>query len=269
MNNMEFSLVLFTVLSQVAVGLTVMMALRRWRVSEGPSSSPLRSEWTFAGLLLVAALVAAHFHLGHPFSSARALLHLSTSWLSRETLIFMVFLALIVVVFLNMRKESGKPWLLIKITALVGIVSVVVSGKVYAPPSFPALNNGLPIMFYMVTAFILGSAFSSYFAGEDKQPMLVAILTVSLIVGLIVNLIIPSVWLSGGRVMQATGSAYYGSTLFWLRMIFEFGLGLAVVGTTRKIPVWLPVVLLAGELVGRVMIFTHVTHTATNMGGLY
>jgi DMSO reductase anchor subunit len=218
---------------------------------------------------LAVALAASLFHLGHPFGSPRAILHLSSSWLSREIVIMQIFGILVIVALVALWKESANSWTLIKITALVGLVGLAVSGMVYAPPSFPALNNGVPIIFYGLTAFILGAAFSSYFAGADKQPLLTQILTISLIVGLVINLILPSIWLSGGRVMQMTGTAYYGSALFWLRLVLEFGLGLAVLGVTRKIPIWLPVLLLAGEIVGRIMLFTHVVHSAANIGNLY
>jgi DMSO reductase anchor subunit len=46
-------------------------------------------------------------------------------------------------------------------------------------------------------------------------------------------------------------------------------LGLAVLGVFRKIPIWLPVLLLAGEIAGRIMFFTHVVHSAVNIGNLY
>ena len=266
---MELSLVIFTVLSQLSIGLVVMLALRQWAVSDGPAPSSFRMEWIVAGLTLLVALLASLFHLGHPLGSPRAILHLGSSWLSREILILQIFGILVVAALVAIWKESSNSWTLIKITALVGLVGLAVSGMVYAPPSYPALNNGVPIIFYILTAFILGSAFSSYFAGEDKQPLLTRILMVSLVVGLVVNLILPSIWLSGGRVMQMTGAAYYGSALFWLRLVVEFGLGLAVIGLTRKIPIWLPVLLLAGEIVGRILFFTHVVHSAVNIGNLY
>ena len=66
MNNMELSLVLFTVLTQAAVGLTVMVAVRRWSVGEGPDVPSIRIEWLVAGLALCAGLIASLFHLGHP-----------------------------------------------------------------------------------------------------------------------------------------------------------------------------------------------------------
>jgi DMSO reductase anchor subunit len=266
---MELSLVIFTVLSQISIGLAVMLAVRQWAVSEGTAPSSFRIEWIVVGLTLAVALAASLFHLGHPFGSPRAILHLSSSWLSREIVVMQIFGILVLVALVALWKGSANSWALIKITALVGLVGLAVSGMVYAPPSFPALNNGVPIIFYGLTAFILGSAFSSYFAGEDKQPLLTQILTISLIVGLVINLILPSIWLSGGRVMQMTGAAYYGSALFWLRLVVEFGLGLAVLGIIRKIPIWLPVLLLAGEIAGRIMFFTHVVHSAVNIGNLY
>ena len=266
---MELSLVIFTVLSQISIGLTVMLAVRQWAVSDGPAPSSFRIEWIVVGVVLAAALAASVFHLGHPLGSPRAILHLGSSWLSRKILVMLAFGILVIAALIAIWKESASTWALVKITALVGLVGLAISGMVYAPPSFPALNNGVPIIFYGLTAFILGSAFSSYFAGEDKQPLLTRILMVSLIVGLAITLILPSVWLSGGRVMQMTGAAFYGSALFWLRLVIEFGLGLAVLGVFRKIPIWLPVLLLAGEIVGRIMFFTHVVHSAVNIGNLY
>ena len=266
---MELSLVIFTVLSQISIGLAVMLAVRQWAVSDGHAPTSVRIEWIVVGVVLFVALAASLFHLGHPLGSPRTILHLGSSWLSREILVMQIFGILVLVALIALWKESANSWGLIKITALVGLLGLAVSGMVYAPPSFPALNNGVPIIFFGLTAFILGAAFSSYFAGEDKQPLLTRILTISLIVGLVINLILPSVWLSGGRVMQMTGAAYFGSALFWLRLVVEFGLGLAVLGVFRKIPFWLPVLLLAGEIVGRIMFFTHVVHSAVNIGNLY
>ena len=81
---MELSLVIFTVLSQISIGLAVMLALRQWEVSDGLAPSSFRIEWIVVGVVLFVALVASLFHLGHPFGSPRAMLHISTSWLSRE-----------------------------------------------------------------------------------------------------------------------------------------------------------------------------------------
>ena len=152
---MELSLVIFTILSQISIGLVVMLAVRQWAVSEGPAPSSFRIEWIVVGLTLALALAASLFHLGHPFGSPRAVLHLGSSWLSREILVMQIFGILVIAALVALWKGSANSWALIKITALVGLIGVAVSGMVYAPPSFPALNNGVPIIFYGLTAFIL------------------------------------------------------------------------------------------------------------------
>jgi DMSO reductase anchor subunit len=268
MNNMELTLVFFTVLSQISVGLAVMLAVRQWKAAEGPETATLRTEWLAVGIVLAVGLVVSLFHLGYPGGSPRAMLHLGNSWLSREIVAFQVFGLLVVIGLVALWKEATSGRAVIKIAAAIGLIALAVSGMVYAPPSFPALNNGVPILFYILTAFILGSAFSSYFAGENNQALLARILLVSLIVGLVVNLILPSIWLSGGSAMRLTGEAYFGSSLYWARLVVEFGIGIAVVGTMGRIPVWLPVILLAGEIAGRILFFSHVVHTATTIGGL-
>ncbi len=268
MNDMELSLVIFTVLSQVSVGLAMMLALRQWNTAQGPDQSSVRTEWLVVGIVLALGLLASTFHLGHPGGSPRAILHLSNSWLSREVLAFIVYGLLVVIGLLALFKAGAGGRGVIKIAAAIGLIALAVSGMVYAPPSFPALNNGVPVLFYILTAFILGSAFSSYFAGEGHQPLLARILMISLVVGLVVNLILPSIWLSGGNAMRLTGAAYFGSSLYWVRLILEFGIGLAVVVKAGRIPVWLPLILLIGEIIGRILFFSHVVHTASTIGGL-
>jgi len=269
MNDMELSLVLFTVLSQVSVGLAVMAALRQWAASEGPAPPAVRVEWILVGIVLLIGMVVSLFHLGHPEGSPRSILHLSNSWLSREILAFLIYGILVILGLVALWKETGGRGAIIKCAALVGLIALAVSGMVYSPPSFPALNNGTPVLFYLLTAFILGSAFSSYLAGPAWQPWLTRILLTSLVVGLVLNLLLPSIWLAGGRVMHQTGLAYYASALYWVRILGEFVLGIVVVAATRRIPIWLPVILLAGEILGRVIFFTNVVHTATNIGRLY
>ena len=46
-------------------------------------------------------------------------------------------------------------------------------------------------------------------------------------------------------------------------------LPLAVVWLTRGVPVWLPVIILIGEIMGRMVFFKETLHAAGNLGGLY
>jgi DMSO reductase anchor subunit len=266
MNSYETPLVLFTVFSQLSVGMVALSAVRLFAGPEPPPGK-IRSEWLVAGVVLLAGMIASVFHLGHPAGMVRALSHLGSAWLSREALSVGLFLALVVVGIILMRQKANR--FLIVLTALVGLLTLFSMGMTYSPPSFPAINNVLPFVFFVVTAVLLGSSVGTLFAPEDKKPLLNRILTVSLIVGLVLYLIVPCIWLSGGEVMRETGQSWLASPLYWARIIVGLALPLIIVWITKKTPAWLWAVVLAGELMGRALFFANTVHTAANMGGVY
>jgi DMSO reductase anchor subunit len=165
-------------------------------------------------------------------------------------------------------RQATNPWL-VKLAALVGFGAVFAMGMTYAPPSLMAIDNYLPFLFFLLTAVILGSAISSYFAPADKQALITGILAASLSVGLAVYLIVPSIWLSGGAVMRMSGLAYLTSPLYWTHIVVGFLLPLLILWRMKRIPVWLPLFLLVGEFAGRIIFFTQIVPSAANLGGLY
>jgi len=266
MNNYETSLILFTVFAQLSIGLVAVSAIRQMA---GPDTQPekIRTEWLVAGGVLLAGMIASTFHLGVPQGAPRALVHLASSWLSREALTVGLFLALVVLGLVIMREKAIRG--LVVVTAIVGLLAIYSMGMTYAPPSFPAINNVLPFVFYLITAVLLGASVGVMFAQESKKPLVGSILTVGLIVGLVVYLVVPCIWLSGGAVMKQTGISWIGAPLFWGRIVVGLALPLAIMGTMKKVPNWLWVLILAGELMGRAVFFANTVHTATNMGGVY
>ena len=266
MNSYETPLVLFTVLSQLSVGMVAISAVRLFAGPEPPPEK-VRFDWLVAGGVLLAGMIASVFHLGHPAGMIRALSHLGTAWLSREALIVGLFLALVVVGIVLMRQQTNRG--LIVLTALVGLLALFTMGMTYSPPSFPAINNVLPFVFFLVTAALLGSSVGTLFAPEEKKPLLNGIFTVSLIVGLVLYLIVPCIWLSAGEIIRQTGQSWLASPLYWGRIVVGLVLPLIVVWITRKTPVWLWAVVLAGELMGRALFFSNTVHTAVNMGSVY
>ncbi len=267
MSGMELPLVVFTVLGQAAVGIVLLSAVRQWAGHPG-SEGNLRAEWIVAGALLFLAFVASLFHLGHPTGAFRTLVHLRTSWLSREVLLFGIFGILILAVLWGVLRGAFSG-VLTALAALAGVLALWVSAMVYAPPAFPALHNGLPIVFFLLTAVLVGSSGAVYFAPPEKEALLVRILGSALVVGLMLYLVVPWVWLSGGTVMRMTGEAYYASALYWIRLAVGFLLPILVLALSRRIPLWLPVVILAGEVMGRILFFSHVVHSAVNLGTPY
>jgi DMSO reductase anchor subunit len=266
MNSYEMPLVLFTVLGQSAIGLVAVSAFRQ---VAGPDAEPgrIRLEWLAAGLVLVAGLIASVFHLGHPAGMVRALSNLGTAWLSREALTIGIFLVLLAAGLILMR-EKTSPMLAVA-TAAAGLLVIVTMGMTYSPPSFPAINNALPFVFFCLTALLLGSSAGQVFAVKASQPMLTRILTVTLVVALVIYLLVPCIWLSGGEIMKQTAGQWLASPLYWGRIVIGLVLPLALVKRLKGTPAWLWVLILAGELMGRAVFFAGTVHTAANMGGMY
>lgn len=267
MSTPEFPLVLFTILTQMAIGLALISATRQWAVVEGPGGK-IQAEWLAVAGLLAVGVIAAFFHLGHPLGAIRMLSNLGTAWLSREILSIAIFGVLVAGILFMAYKGSLNGWLL-KVTALVGLVVVFATGMTYAAPALVAVNNPLPIVFFLLTAVILGAAGASYFAPAGKQSLVTVILAVGLIVALVIYLVVPFIWLSGNATTRMTGQAYLASPLHWTHLLVGLVLPLAVLAWLRRIPAWLPLLILIGEFAGRIAFFALTVSSAANLGGLY
>ncbi|MES3000846.1 MAG: DmsC/YnfH family molybdoenzyme membrane anchor subunit [Pseudomonadota bacterium] len=87
------SIVLFTTIAGAAQGVAVVLGLATLAGhAPGAGLSPML--WTVVGLLVV-ALAASFFHLGHPLRAWRAILMWRTSWMSREVILLPVFIVLV------------------------------------------------------------------------------------------------------------------------------------------------------------------------------
>ncbi|SEA74976.1 DMSO reductase anchor subunit [Desulfuromusa kysingii] len=264
MNEMELPLVFFTVLAQTSIGLVLFSTLRSLTFAEGPDK-PLFNEQIVAMALISVALLASLAHLGHPFGAIRTLTGLKHAWLSREILIFgLLSSALLVSVVLRLRGTNDRR--LQVVTAILGLIALVVQGFTYAPPSEPTLANGVPLVLFLFTAVTLGTAFGSWFVSTEKQPILTAVLAAVLLTGLLINLLLPNIWLTGGFIAEMTGHAYLDSPLYWGRLLIGFVVPLLILIRIRRIPVWLPLLILSGELIGRIAFFSLAVSTAQHIG---
>lgn len=264
MSSMEIELVMFTVLSQSAIGLVLMSSVRQYAV-EGPAGN-VRSEWIVAGAILLLGLIASFFHLGHPLGAINAIKHIGSSWLSREAVGISLFLALVAAGIFS-SGERIKFGLAVG-ACFMGLLALFFTGMTYAPPGYPALYNVLPLVFFVLTAVTVGTAFSSYFAPEVYIRTLAAVLAAALVVSLVVYLVVPLVWLSGGTVMSQTGIQHLTSPLYWGKIILGLVIPLGAVAMTRSIPYWVPVLIIIGEFMGRIAFFALSVHASSNIGGL-
>ena len=265
MSHVEMPLVLFSVLSQTAIGLSIMNSCKQW-ATESPGEDG-RRQWGIILVFLITGMVASFFHLGHPLQAYTALKHLSTAWLSWELLGISIFLCLSILGFFMARDNNGK--LLGFAAALVGVFTLLFMGMTYSPPGYPAINNVLPMVFFLLSALLLGTSCSSWFAPPASKLWLTRILSVTLFIALTVYLLVPCIWLSGGTVTAETGWAWLNSPLYWGHIGIGLLLPLVLLRWTKVIPPWLPLLILVGELMGRASFFKDTLHAAGNLGGIY
>jgi DMSO reductase anchor subunit len=264
----DFPLVLFTILTQMAIGLVLVSAVQQWAVEGGTSINRLRSEWVVVLALLALGVFTSFFHLGHPLGAVRMLANLGSAWLSREILMISLFGILVLVTLYGLMKNRVNRWL-VAATAVIGVLALIATSFTYAPPSMPAIDNLLPLVFFGLTALILGTAVATYFVPADKQQPLTILLATSLVLALVVYLVVPSIWMSGGEVMRQTAEGYMASPLYWTHIVVGLLLPLGILAWQKRIPVWLPLFLLIGEFAGRIIFFTLIVSSVANLGGIY
>jgi DMSO reductase anchor subunit len=87
------SIILFTTIGGAAQGIAVVAAVATLAARAPQGAMPLLL-WTATAMLMV-ALIASFFHLGHPLRAWRSVLMWRTSWMSREVIALPAFIALI------------------------------------------------------------------------------------------------------------------------------------------------------------------------------
>ena len=146
METRDWSLVVFTLLSQAAVGaFLTLLVLRRLAARRGAAASGGALFVPLLAVLIVlsAGLFAALFHLSTPLQAARAVVNFSSSWLSREIVFGSLFAALLgALAALELRAGSPRAsqWLA-PLAALAGLTFLYSQTAIYLLPAQPAWNS--------------------------------------------------------------------------------------------------------------------------------
>lgn len=149
MEHYELPLVIFTVLSQMSVGMALLLT---WGTLRGTLITT-RMHWLVTGLVLAVASIAAVLHLAHPDRAYDALRNLKHAWLSREILGATLYGAATGVTFLTKGNKVSAV-----ITSLLGVVLVAVQGMTYAAPAMVATASGVTMLLFFITVWVMGSA---------------------------------------------------------------------------------------------------------------
>jgi DMSO reductase anchor subunit len=262
MRTKELPLVAFTLITQMAVGLVLLRVLL-WPPSADTSAGSGQGEWIAALAMLIVAIALAALHLGHPLGAIRMLTNLGSSWLSREILGFGLFGVLLALIVLG-GPALADGWLA-RLAALVGLAALLATAMTYALPSVPALSRAVTLVYFLLSAWVLGVAGATYFAGADQKALLTGILTIGVAAGLAAVLAAPLVCWRGSALLTASRRAALRSPLYWIWVGALAGsLGTLVVAGT--VPGWLPPVIVLGEVAGRALLLNSPASSASRLG---
>lgn len=260
----EMPLVLFTVLSQMAVGAAVTL----WMLDTyGAKIEQQAGAFVAKGIVIATgvSLLASLAHLGHPFEAYRALSHLANSWLSREVALFGIFLALSVMYWRQWQSGAVRNIAGV-MTAAAGILAVMASGMIYVLPAQPAWNNISPVLFFLLTSVVLGPLFVAVLL-QIKQYVLgktsFSIVTAGLLCGVISFSLYVSLLFGQGGAAAVTGGNILLSAAFWPRLILGFAAPACILVYAATRPEWdirtkitmLFALVFIGELLGRSLFY--------------
>ncbi len=146
----ELPLLVFTLLIQGSVGLTIFTAVAAY------SSNPVTQKKNLrVGPLLCACiagglgLIASTLHLGYPLNAFNALRHVSSSWLSREIVFASLYLGVLglCTLIVLVKKQLIRGFL--PVAALLGLIDVWCMSAIYANTSVITwMHANTWLMFY-------------------------------------------------------------------------------------------------------------------------
>ncbi|WP_019153666.1 dimethyl sulfoxide reductase anchor subunit family protein [Robertmurraya massiliosenegalensis] len=207
----EWPLLMFTLLTQLAVGSYIFLVVIR--SLNKTSMGPTKIGMLLVGPVMGIAIILSIFHLGTPLGAYRALLNLGSSWLSREILFAGLFFGLWLVGYILERMGKWSQ-VLGWINSIVGIGTVFSMASIYGASILPAWTNVNTYLSFFGTTIVfgaIGTAFTILISKEETSPQLNSILKITSLIGLLAiafQLIYLPVYTSG---LSVSGSAGYES----------------------------------------------------------
>lgn len=151
----EWPLLIFTLLVQASVGLTLFTALSAFGPrSAAPSQrAALVVACVFGGIGLIASVA----HLGYPLNAFNSLRHVASSWLSREIVFAALYLGVLGLTTLIALVTKRVVRLLVLLAGLIGLIDVFCMSNIYISASVVTwMHINTYFMFYG-SVLILGA----------------------------------------------------------------------------------------------------------------
>ncbi|AGA68523.1 DMSO reductase anchor subunit [Desulfitobacterium dichloroeliminans LMG P-21439] len=171
MANGEWALIIFSILTQCAVGIWVVaIGLRTFTKRAEPN---IIAQLTWRSLLVVGplmciALVISIFHLGSPMQAYASVANLLTSWLSREIVfsgLFLFFWVISILVYRRGASSMTLGW----VTSFFGLIAVFSMSSIYYTTPISAWASPNTYISFFATMIILGSLACTMFMDTIKD----------------------------------------------------------------------------------------------------
>lgn len=163
----HWTLILMTVLTQLAVGAIASMAATQSLARVAVGRVPV------AGVVLIAllALGASTLHLGRPIYAWRALSMWRRSWLSREVLFFSLFstAGIVYAALLWAGVAASAPAGIV--AALLGLIAVYASARLYMVAARPAWNSSHTLLEFGMSAAFTGTLAAALFLPDQRHTL--------------------------------------------------------------------------------------------------
>lgn len=156
----ELPLLIFTLLVQLSVGLTLFITLALPRQPFGDRAAAtrtLRLPLLIACASAGAGLLCSTLHLGYPLNALHALRHVSSSWLSREIVFAAAYLAVLGLATLLALFKQAIWRALMPLALVVGIVDVYCMSAIYAHSSVVTWTHYTTWLTFFGSTILLGA----------------------------------------------------------------------------------------------------------------
>ncbi len=174
MHNGEWSLISFTLLSQISVGLVLALGFLFFlnnTIYENLSTGiSFRSPEFIVLILILAATLLSLLHLGSPFHAYNSLNNLKGSWISKEILLLAIFgfgmLLFMMSNILNWPDAASKFFIVFSMLSGVGLILSMIG--IYMIPTAPSWNHIYTPLSFFGSVLLLGTIGITLFIFTSK-----------------------------------------------------------------------------------------------------
>lgn len=299
--NTEIGLVVLTIFSQMAAGVTAFLLisgiLNKKQVVSTGTEALTRRVVSVALAAAVFALVISLTHLGQPTKAYRALFYHLSSWMGKETLFLGLFVALLLVYAIFLFRGSDQKTAFEMSAAVAGVLAVFSGSMIYAVlGSVPAWNSAFTVAFFLLSLLLLGGSLFLLLIAlpiksgadernteESRLKTAASILKIVLFASIVTTIAYIGYLGMGSAEAKKTLSSMTGNAIFWLRIVLGLLAPLIIIrmlfkakgavgtgGQTFSYLCAIFALVLAGELMGRLLFFkTAAMHLIGGNGSPY